>query len=84
MADSPPLVSLALSDLYRLYANPKPGAAVPRKLVFYLACLKQLGREDWLGLQRETDKELAKLQDELGDSEVREEGEEDRPTLRVG
>lgn len=83
ITDSPAPVSVALSDLYRLYAHPKPGAGVPRKLVFYLACLRQLTREDWLGLQRETERELAKLQEELGEDDVRE-VVEDRPTLRIG
>lgn len=82
MADSPSPVVLALSDLYRLYANPKPGAAVPRKLVFYLACLKLLSRDDWLALQRETERELAKLQEELGEDGAFE-ATGDRPTLRL-
>ncbi|GFZ47135.1 hypothetical protein JCM24511_04878 [Saitozyma sp. JCM 24511] len=71
-----PRILLLLSDLYQLFAKPKPGAAVPRKLAFYLAALRQLSRDDWLRLEREIGKEILKLQEENageGGEEIRKE-----------
>jgi hypothetical protein len=63
----PPRVLLLLSDLYGLYARPKAGGAVPRKLAFYVVALRQLGRDDWLALEREVQAELRRIESELGD-----------------
>lgn len=82
MIDTPPRILLLLSDVYNLFARPKPGAAVPRKVAFYLAALKQLSREDWLGLEREVQKEVEKLQEE-NQMDEREEEEPERPALKL-
>jgi len=82
MIDTPPRILLLLSDVYNLFARPKPGAAVPQKVAFYLAALKQLSREDWLGLEREVQKEVEKLQEE-NQVDEREEEEPERPALKL-
>jgi hypothetical protein len=64
----PPRIHLALSDLYRLFSRNKIGPA-SKKLRFYLAALRQLDRQDWLGVERELRKEVDRLQSELGNNE---------------
>ncbi|ORY28764.1 hypothetical protein BCR39DRAFT_533731, partial [Naematelia encephala] len=78
----PPNIIVVLSDLYHLYSLPKAGAAVPRKLAFYIAALRSLKREDWLRLEREVQKESTKLRNEI-DEVLDENVEEDRPALRI-
>jgi hypothetical protein len=82
MVDTPPRLFLLLSDIYHVFAKPKAGAAVPRKLAFYLAALEQLSREDWLRVEREVQNEVEKLQ---GENEEEDEGEEEpeRPALKL-
>jgi len=60
----PPKVILVLSDLYGLFASPKQGP-VAKKLLFYIAALKVLSREEWLLLERECLKEVGKLNTEM-------------------
>jgi hypothetical protein len=55
--------------MYDLFASPKPGAAVPRKLAFYIAALQQLRRHEWLRLEKEVVREVAKLQEETPQEE---------------
>ena len=63
LASEDPKVMLVLSDLYGLFAKPKQGQ-VAKKLVFYLAALKGMKRDDWLRLEKEVQKEVAELDDE--------------------
>jgi hypothetical protein len=56
-----------LSDLYRLYSTPKVGL-VAKKVLFYVAALRQLERQDWLRIERELRQEVDKLQAELGEA----------------
>lgn len=65
----PPRAILVLDDVYALFASPKPGAAVPRKIAFYLASMKQLGRGDWLHVEAELKRETLKLEEEMGEEE---------------
>ena len=71
-------VLVVLSDLWRMWAIPKAGAAVPRKLAFYFAALTQLGRTEWLRLENEVESEARRLEEE-----VREDVEDDRPSVRT-
>lgn len=66
-ASSPRIFHL-LADLYRLYSAPKVGSA-SKKLGFYLVALRQLGRADWLRLEKEAEGEIRRLEGELGDGE---------------
>ncbi|EAL19975.1 hypothetical protein CNBF3020 [Cryptococcus deneoformans B-3501A] len=61
-----PKLLLILSDIYHLYTIPpgKLGAAVPRKLAFYVKALEQLERSEWLELENGIRKELDKLEQE--------------------
>ncbi|OWZ74316.1 hypothetical protein AYX14_00256 [Cryptococcus neoformans] len=61
-----PKLFLILSDIYHLYTIPpgKVGAAVPRKLAFYVKALEQLERREWLELENGIRKELDKLEQE--------------------
>ncbi len=69
---------LVLSDLYHLFAVPKVGPA-SKKLLFYIAALRQLRREDWLKLETETRREVKRLREEtLQDEDV-----EDRIALSI-
>jgi hypothetical protein len=61
----PPRIHLVLSDLYHLFSRPKVGPA-GKKVLFYLAALRQLERQDWLGIESELRKEVERLQTELG------------------
>lgn len=69
-----------LSDLYRLYSEPKAGAAA-KKLAFYIVALRGLGRADWLRLEREVQAEIGRLEGELGDAEGEEKVEERKRLL---
>lgn len=80
--------------MHHLYSRIRPGGAVPRKLAFYLAALKGMGREDWLGVKREVERELGRLEQEVGGGEERDavgidgdegldSGGDDRPALRI-
>ncbi|KAL1411161.1 hypothetical protein Q8F55_002111 [Vanrija albida] len=60
----PPRAASALDDLYALFARPKPGAAAPRKIAFYLAALGQVSRPEWLALEREVRRDADKLREE--------------------
>jgi hypothetical protein len=84
ISDEHPRLFLVLSDLYRLFAIPKAGAAVPRKLLFYIAAMGQLNRVDWLGLEYEVEREIKKLEGELGgeDQGVEDAGL-DRPAIQI-
>ena len=82
MVDTPPRLFLLLSDMYQVFARPKVGAAVPRKIVFYLAALKQLSREDWLRIEGEVQKEVNKLQAE-NNGEASDGDEPERPALKL-
>ena len=62
----PPRIHLVLSDLYHLFSRPKVGPA-GKKVLFYLAALRQLERQDWLGIENELRKEVERLQAELGE-----------------
>jgi hypothetical protein len=53
----PPRIHLVLSDLYHLFSRPKVGPA-GKKVLFYLAALRQLERQDWLGIESELRKEV--------------------------
>lgn len=64
---SSPRILYLLSDLYRLYSETKVGAA-GKKLAFYVVALRQLGRADWLRLEREIQGEIGRLENEWGDS----------------
>lgn len=66
----PPRIHLVLADIYRLYSSPRIGL-VTKKLLFYFAALNQLGRQDWLQVERGVVKEIDKLETELNsDSDV--------------
>lgn len=62
----PPRIHLVLSDLYHLFSRPKVGPA-GKKVLFYLAALRQLERQDWLGVENKLRKEVERLQAELGE-----------------
>jgi hypothetical protein len=62
----PPRIHLVLSDLYHLFSRPKVGPA-GKKVLFYLAALRQLERQDWLVIENELRKEVERLQAELGE-----------------
>lgn len=81
-ADNHPTIFLILSDVYSIFSSPKAGAAAPRKLLFYIAALRQLNRGDWLKLEKEVDAETRKLQAELEPSES-DGRDDDRPALRI-
>ena len=81
LADEATRVSLLLSDLYRLVAV-KPTAPAPKKLLFYVAALRQLDRADWLRIKNEVSSEVVKLTGELGDSGP-EDTTNDRPALKI-
>lgn len=75
---------ILLSDAYSLFSKPKPKGAAPRKLLFYLAALKQLDRADWLDLEGEIRKEIEKLRNELEDgTEETDDADVDRPALKI-
>lgn len=78
---TPPRIFLILSDLYRLYSQPRVGAAA-KKLCFYIAALRQLGRADWLRLEKEVEGEIRKLESELRE-ETAEDGTEPHSALIV-
>jgi hypothetical protein len=42
---------------------------VAKKVLFYLAALRQLERNDWLGIEHELRKEVERLKAELGQVE---------------
>ena len=74
----PPGILLLLSNLYGMMGQPKPTAAAPKKLLFYIASMRQLSRADWLQIEGELNKEIQLLQPD------HEEGSpEDRPALKV-
>jgi hypothetical protein len=75
----PPRIHLVLSDLYHLFSRPKLGPAA-KKVLFYLAALRQLERQDWLAIESELRKEAGRLQAEIGD-EVSEAEEPSRDHL---
>ena len=82
VSDEPHQISLACSDVYRLLALPKAGAAAPRKMLFYIASLPQLARTDWLRLEADVRKEVQKLKSETDDGDNH--GiEPDRAALRI-
>lgn len=68
---------LLLSDLYHFYSTEKKSGAgaIPRKLAFYVVAMRQLKRDEWVGLEREVQREIGVLEWELGGGE--EEDEED-------
>jgi len=74
---APPKLVLVLADVYRLFAVPQAGAAAPRKVLFYLAALGQLRRDDWLRLECEVQREVDELR--YGVDAV----EEVRPNLKL-
>ena len=57
----PPRILLVLADLFNFFSRPKVGH-VAKKLLFYSAVLGQLGREDWLRIERDLKKEAEKLE----------------------
>ncbi|KAI9636945.1 uncharacterized protein MKK02DRAFT_34020 [Dioszegia hungarica] len=61
-ASSPRLLHL-LSDLYRLHSLSRVGAA-GKKLAFYVVALRQMGRAEWLKLEREVQGEIGRLERE--------------------
>ena len=63
LASKDPKIMLVLSDLYSLFVVTKQVPAA-KKLMFYLAALKQLRREHWLKLEREMLKDVDELRDE--------------------
>lgn len=77
---SAPRILHLFSDLYRLFSEPKVGAA-GKKLAFYIVALRQLGRADWLRLEREIQGEIGRLESELGDPEAVEKADERRELL---
>ncbi|WVQ81383.1 hypothetical protein IAT38_003507 [Cryptococcus sp. DSM 104549] len=70
-----PKLLLLLSDIYALFAAPpgKPGAAVPRKLGFYVKALQGLSRAEWLSLEGEVRREAERLEGEQGEGSENEE-----------
>jgi hypothetical protein len=78
-ASSPRLLHL-LSDLYRLHSIPRVGAA-GKKLAFYVVALRQMGRAEWLKLEREVQGEIGRLERELGDGDGDAEAERERSQL---
>lgn len=74
----PPRAYLVLSDMYRLYAAPKAGAALPRKVSFYVAAVAQLSRADWLNVAGEVKREAERLR-----AEIPEEAEETEEAVRA-
>ena len=82
-ADKSPSILLVLSDLYQLFSRPKVGAAVPRKLLFYIAAMRRLSRSERLKVEREVEAEVRKLRGEL-QAEEPDGREDDRPALKIG
>jgi hypothetical protein len=76
----PPRIHLVLSDIYHAFARTKLGPSA-KKLVFYLTALRQLDRQAWLSIERELQKEVDKLQSELGDQKSDEDKSPERPNL---
>ena len=62
----PPRIQLVLSALYHLFSRPKVGPA-GKKVLFYLAALRQLERQDWLAVENDLRKEVERLRTELGE-----------------
>ncbi|KIR99920.1 hypothetical protein L804_02556 [Cryptococcus deuterogattii 2001/935-1] len=79
-----PKLLLILSDIYHLYTIPpgKVGAAVPRKLAFYVKALEQLERREWLELETGIRKELDKLERE-DDQEIQFDEKKDNEKLKI-
>ncbi|AFR96129.2 hypothetical protein C343_04246 [Cryptococcus neoformans C23] len=79
-----PKLFLILSDIYHLYTIPpgKVGAAVPRKLAFYVKALEQLERREWLELENGIRKELDKLEQEE-DQENKVDVKKDNEQLKI-
>jgi hypothetical protein len=73
---APPSAALVLADVHR--ALDAKGAAA-KKVAFYRAAIAQIGRREWLALERELGTEIERLRDELGDSEGDGEGESEEP-----
>ena len=82
VSDQPHKITLVCSDVYRLLASPKPGAAAPRKMLFYVASLRQLSRDDWLRLEAEVQREKLKLEAQTEDKHENS-PEPDRAALRI-
>lgn len=76
----PPRIHLALADLYHAFARTKLGPSA-KKLLFYLAALGQLDRQAWLEIERELQREVQRLQSELGDKGSDEEESPERSHL---
>lgn len=58
------------------------GAAVPRKLAFYVKALEQLERREWLELETGIRKELDKLERE-DDQEIQFDEKKDNEKLKI-
>ncbi|EIW67068.1 hypothetical protein TREMEDRAFT_34242 [Tremella mesenterica DSM 1558] len=61
-----PGIMYVLSDLHRLYSGRKD---VEKKIEFYLVALNQIGRKEWLDLEKHLEKDIIELERELGDEE---------------
>lgn len=68
----PPRVNSVIADMWRLFADPKPGAALPRKIAFYAVAAAQLGRADWLRVEGEVRREAERLRAEMPEPEQEE------------
>ena len=69
-----------MSDLYRLHSLSRVGAA-GKKLAFYVVALRQMGRAEWLKLEREVQGEIGRLERESGEGEGDAEAERERSQL---
>jgi hypothetical protein len=63
----PSQAALVLADTYRILASPKPSkpGAEAKKVAFYRAAVGQIGRSDWLRLEREVQRDAEKLRTEM-------------------
>jgi len=59
----PPHAALVLADTYRVLSTPKAGADA-KKVAFYRAAIGQIGRQEWLRLEREVQRDVEMLRAE--------------------
>lgn len=57
--------------MYRLFSRPKVNH-ISKKLLFYIAALKQLVRQDWLDIEKEMQKEIDKLEADSTETDTHE------------
>lgn len=76
----PPRVFSVLGDIYQLCSSPKVGH-ISKKLLFYVAALHQLERQDWLRIEQDLAKEIDKLETELKTADAEAHSDEQRTNL---